>query len=191
MPTYKQSNNRIFEAFQACRDGLVRSIMKMSVKQQDVDDILQETFIKVVHSDTQQQIKSPKGYLFVVSRNLVLKKLMQQSKEIHTEIDEALLENDIDNPVEKELHQKLKFERFSQILNSLPEQHRRAILLRKLYCLSHKEIAKKMNISVSSVEKNIAKGLKQCKQSLCTQGYEINELNPPIPLNQSNEECKK
>jgi RNA polymerase sigma-70 factor (ECF subfamily) len=191
MSIYKQSNNRIFEAFQACRDGLVRSIMKMSVKQQDVDDILQETFIKVLHSDAQQKIKSPKGYLFVVSRNLVIKKLTQQSKEIHTEIDEALVENDIDNPVEKELHQKLKFERFSQILNSLPEQHRRAILLRKLYCLSHKEIAKKMNISVSSVEKYIAKGLVQCKQSLCNQGYEISELNPPIPLKQSNEECTK
>jgi RNA polymerase sigma-70 factor (ECF subfamily) len=191
MPTNKQSNNRIFEAFQSCKDGLVRSIMKMSVKQQDVDDILQETFIKVLHSDTKQQIQSPKGYLFVVSRNLVLKKLMQQSKEIHTEIDEALIENDIDNPVEKELHQKLKFERFSQILNSLPEKHRRAILLRKLYCLSHKEIAKKMTISVSSVEKNIAKGLRQCKQSLCTQGYEVNELNPPIQLNQSNEEYTK
>lgn len=191
MPKNKQSNSRIFEAFQSCKDGLVRSIMKMSVKQQDVDDILQETFIRVLHSDAQQQINSPKGYLFVVSRNLVLKKLMQQSKEIHTEIDEALIEGDDDNPVEKELHQKLKFERFSQVLNSLPEKHRRAILLRKLYCLSHKEIANKMNISVSSVEKNIAKGLKQCKQSLCAQGYEVNELKPPIQLNQSSEECTK
>ena len=48
-----------------------------------------------------------------------------------------------------------------------------------------------MDISVSSVEKYIAKGLKQCKQSLCIQGYEINELNPPTPLNQSNEDCAK
>jgi len=188
MPVNKQSHNRIFEAFQASRDGLVRSIMKMSVKQQDVDDILQETFIRVLRSDAQQEIKSPKGYLFVVSRNLILKKLVQQSKEINTEIDEALLENDVDNSVEKELYQKLKFERFIEVLNSLPEKHRRAILLRKLYCLSHKEIAKKMNISVSSVEKNIAKGLKQCKQSLYAQGYEVNDENLPIPLNKLNEE---
>ena len=191
MPTSKQPNNRIYEAFQSCRDGLVRSIMKMSVKQQDVDDILQETFIRTLNSDIQQQIKSPKGYLFVVSRNLVLKKLTQQSKEIDTEIDEALLENDVDNSVEKELYQKLKFERFIEVLNSLPEKNSRAILLRKLYCLSHKEIANKMNISVSSVEKNIAKGLKQCKQSLSAQGYEVNELKLPIHLNQSSEECTK
>jgi len=191
MPTNKQSNNRIFDAFQSCRDGLVRSIMKMSVKQQDVDDILQETFIRVLDSDAQQQIKSPKGYLFVVSRNLVLKKLIQQSKAIDTEIDQALTANDVDNTVEKALHQKLKFERFMEVLSSLPEKNRRAILLRKLYCLSHKEIAKKMNISVSSVEKNIAKGLKHCKQSLCAQGYEVNDLKLPIALNRSNKECKK
>ncbi|MEW6981414.1 RNA polymerase sigma factor [Colwelliaceae bacterium 6471] len=191
MPTTKQSNNRILKAFQSCRDGLVRSIMKMSVEQQDVDDILQETFIRVLHSDAQQQIKSPKGYLFVVSRNLVLKKLMQQSKKIHTELDEALLENDVDDTVEKELHQRLKFERFSKVLSSLPEKNRRAILLRKLYCLSHKEIAKKMDVSVSSVEKYIATGLKQCKQSLYAQGYEVNELELPIQLNQSSEERTK
>lgn len=191
MPTNKQSKNRVLTAFQSCRDGLVRSIIKMSVEQQDVDDILQETFIRVLHSDAKQQIKSPKGYLFVVSRNLVLKKLMQQSKEIHTELDDALIEDDVDNTVEKELYQKLKFERFSKVLNALPEKNRRAILLRKLYCLSYKEIAKKMDVSVSSVEKYIATGLKQCKQSLCAQGYEVNELKRPIHLNQSSEERTK
>ena len=191
MPTNKQLNNRVLKAFQSCRDGLVRSIMKMSVEQQDVDDILQETFIRVLDSDAKQQIKSPKGYLFVVSRNLVLKKLMQQSKAIHTELDDALIENDDGNTVEKELYQKLKFERFSKVLSSLPEKNRRAILLRKLYCLSHKEIAKKMDVSVSSVEKYIATGLRQCKQSLCAQGYEVNELKLPIQLNQSKEDRTK
>jgi len=191
MPTNKPSDNRVLAAFQSCKDSLVRSIMKMSVEPQDVDDILQETFIRVLHSDAKQKIKSPKGYLFVVSRNLVLKQLMQQSKKIHSELDEALLEEDEENTVEQELYQKLKFERFSKVLNALPEKNRRAILLRKLYCLSHKEIAKKMDVSVSSVEKYIATGLKQCKQSLCAQGYEVNETKLPIQLNQSSKERKK
>ena len=95
------------------------------------------------------------------------------------------------NDYEKELYQKLKFERFSKVLSSLPEKNRRAILLRKLYCLSHKEIAKKMDVSVSSVEKYIATGLKICKQSLCAQGYEANELENPIHLNQSSDERKQ
>ena len=191
MPTNKQSSNRVLTAFQSCRDGLVRSIMKMNVEQQDVDEILQESFIRVLDSDAKQQIKSPKGYLFVVSRNLVLKKLMEQSKVIHIELDDALIEDDVDNSIERELYQKIKFERFSKVLSSLPEKHRRAILLRKLYCLSHREIAKKMDVSVSSVEKYIATGLKQCKQSLYVQGYEINEIKSPIQMDKSSEERKK
>lgn len=177
MSSHNQSNSRLIAAFQTCKDGLVRSIMKMSVDPQDVDDILQDTIMSVLNSENKKEIKSPKSYLFVVSRNLVLKKLTQQSKELHTELDEALTEDD-DNNIEKDLHQKLKLERFNKILSLLPEKNRRAILLRKLYCLSHKEIAKKMNVSVSSVEKYIASGLKQCKQSLHAQGYDIKEQNP-------------
>jgi RNA polymerase sigma factor (sigma-70 family) len=184
----KPSENRVLSAFQSCRDGLVRSIMKMSVEPQDVDDILQETFIRVLKSDAKQHIESPKGYLFVVSRNLVLKKLMQQSKEIHTELDDALLEDEIDSCVERELHQKIKFERLSKVLSSLPEKNRQSILLRKIYCLSHKEIAKKMDVSVSSVEKYIATGLRICRQSLCDQGYETNELELQTPKNKSSKE---
>lgn len=170
-----QSENRILKAFQACKEGLIRSVMKMSVAQQDVDDILQEAFIRVMDSDSKQKIKSPKGYLFVVSRNLVLKKLNQQSREIHTELDDILHTEETEDQLEKQLYQKQKFERFNHLLNALPEKHRRAILLRKLYCLSHKEIASKMNVSISSVEKYIAQGLKQCKQSLFAQGYSANE----------------
>jgi RNA polymerase sigma factor (sigma-70 family) len=191
MLTNKQSSNRVLTAFQSCRDGLVRSIMKMNVEQQDVDEILQESFIRVLDSDAKQHIKSPKGYLFVVSRNLVLKKLTEQSKVIHIELADALIEDDIDNSIERELYQKIKFERFSKVLSSLPEKYRRAILLRKLYCLSHREIAKKMDVSVSSVEKYIAAGLTQCKRSLCTQGYEVNDHKLPLHLNQSCEELKK
>ncbi len=191
MPVNKRPNNRIYEAFQSCRDGLVRSIMKMSVQQQDVDDILQETFIRVLRSDKQQEIKSPKGYLFAVSRNLVLKKLVEQSKEIHSEIDEAIQDPDTENTAETDLYQKAKFQRFNDVLNTLPEKHRRAILLRKLYCLTHKEIAKKMDISVSSVEKYIAKGLMQIKQSLHAQGFDDIATTQQKQKNQSKDERMK
>ena len=74
---------------------------------------------------------------------------------------------------EQELYQKRRFEQFNIALKSLPEEHRRAILLRKFYGLSYKEIAIKMKISVSSIEKYIASGIKACKYSLERQGYGV------------------
>jgi len=165
------ADNPVFEAFQVCREGLVRSIMKMCARQQDVDDILQETYLRAFSANKKSRINSPQDYLFVVSRNLVIKGLSRQSREIATEIDEALLGAD-DSAIDVELHYRKKFEVFNNALRSLPENHRRAILLRKYYGLSHGEIAKKMNVSVSSVEKYIASGIKRCKQTLVSQGYE-------------------
>lgn len=170
--TYKQQpDNRIIQAFQLCRDALVRSIMKMSVKQQDVDDILQETFARALDANKRHKIASPKDYLFVVSRNLVLKKLRKKSQEICSEIDAAILAQDEQVSLDQRLYQQRRLEKFRHALGALPEKHRRAILLRKFYGLSHKEIASKMAISVSSVEKYIAAGLKACKQALTAQGY--------------------
>jgi RNA polymerase sigma factor (sigma-70 family) len=168
----KNKENSVLEAFLGCRDALVRSIMKMCVKQEDVDDILQETFLRAFYANEKTHIKSPQDYLFVVSRNLVIKGLSRRSREISMEIDDALMGVD-DVSTDMDLHYRQKFEAFNEALQSLPEKNRRAILLRKFYGLSHNEIASKMDVSVSSVEKYISGGVKRCKQVLYSQGYEV------------------
>ena len=147
----KPERNPILEAFTSCKDGLIRSIMKMSVQQVDVDDILQEAYLRAFNANEKTHIKSPQDYPFVVSRNLVIKALSRQSNEIATEIDDQLLGAD-NGSTEMDLHYQIKFQAFNEALLTLPEKNRRAILLRKFYNLSHREIAKKMGVSVSSVE---------------------------------------
>lgn len=185
----KVEKNQIVKAYAACRDALVRSLLKMRARQEDVDDILQETFLRAMDANQKTRIQSPRGYLFSVSRNLVLEKLSLESREITMEIDDALLEGtDVD--IDRDLHYRRKFQQFKQALSALPENKRRAILLRKFYGLSHREIAKKMNVSISSVEKYIASGIKQCKRSLTIQGYEFDSLSsePRDVQSRSNEQ---
>ena len=173
MPTRKmKEENSVLKAFMICRDALVRSIMKMGAQQEDVDDILQETFLRVFNANQKKTISSLQDYLFVVSRNLVYRGLSDRSREIVTEIDDALLGVE-ENSADMALHFRLKFEALNEALSSLPEKHRHAILLRKFYGLSHKEIARKMKVSVSSVEKYISGGIKRCGQILQTQGYDV------------------
>lgn len=172
--------NQLLRVFMTCRDGLVRSLLKMRARQEDVDDILQETFLRVLHANRKSQIKSPQGYLFTVSRNLVLEKLNARSREISTEINDALLGSD-ESSAERALYYQQKFAMFNDALRALPEKKRRAILLRKFYGLSHKDIAKKMNVSVGSVEKYISSGIKQCKRSLSSKGYEFDSRTDGPP----------
>lgn len=177
----KTEQNRILQAYLTCRDGLTRSVMKMCARQEDVDDILQEAYLRVFEAHRKSPIKSPQDYLFVVSRNLVLQKLSRRSREINMEITDALTGID-EVPAHETLYYQQQYAAFIAALRSLPVQQRRAILLRKFYCLSHKEIAAKMNVSVSSVEKYIAGGVRQCKRALRAKGYEVyahTEVKPP------------
>ena len=46
---------------------------------------------------------------------------------------------------------------------TLPEKCRQVFLLRKVHGLAHKEIAERMSLSVSSVEKYLLKSVLECK----------------------------
>lgn len=155
-----------------CRDALVRSILKMSVKPEDVDDILQETYLRVHAASQKKTIQSPKDYLFVVSRNLVLRGLTHRSRELQAVIDDAVHEAS-DSSLDAELHQQQKLQTLNEALEVLPDKSRQAILLRKVYGFSSVEIAKKMGVSKSSVDKYIASGISQCEALLNARGYDV------------------
>jgi len=186
----KTQENQIFKAFNTCRNALVRSILKMSVRQEDVDDILQETYLRVLNAGKKSHIQSPQDYLFAVSRNLVLENLSRQAREITMEINDALAGAD-EIAVDRVLHYRQKFKMLNEALRALPEQKRRAILLRKFYGLSHHEIAGKMNVSISSVEKYIASGIKECRRRLNAQGYETEGSADEKPEQNSRETGKR
>jgi RNA polymerase sigma-70 factor (ECF subfamily) len=52
------------------------------------------------------------------------------------------------------------------VLQSLPAKAREALLLRKLDGLSYRDIASRLAVSVSSVEKYVASALLACYQAL-------------------------
>lgn len=170
----RKEQNQIATAFLSCRDALVRSILKMCIRQEDVDDILQESYVRLMDANEKRSITSPQGYLFVVSRNLVIEKLSRSSREINMEINDAMM-GSVDLPADQTLYYQRKYEMLGLALRALPEKQRRAILLRKYFGMSHTEIARKMKVSVSSVEKYIASGIKECKRVLSAQGYECGD----------------
>ncbi len=169
---YKKSENRIVRAFLGYRDVLVRALLRWSVDPNDVDDVLQEALRRTLEAENAGKIDFPKSYLFTVSRNVVFREHERRSREVQTEIDDASLPSS-DASVEDHLHYRRMLEVFRDALDSLPEKQRRAILLRRVYGLSHRQIARKMGVSVSSVEKYFAQGIARCQDLLVKRGYAL------------------
>lgn len=170
-----EPENRILRAFAAYKDVLIRTLLRLSVQPTDVDDILQESLARTLHADSRRRLEFPKSYLYTVARNLVFEESERRSREVQCEIDDAILASDA-TPLDEELHYKQMLDVFWEAMSTLPKTHQRAILLRRIYGLSHKEVAKKMGVSISSVEKYFAQGIKRCQDIMSGQGYGVERM---------------
>ena len=134
----------------------------------DIEEVAQETFLRAYTAEKTKPIGNPKAFLFRIARNIALTELSKKSRQISEYIDEAH-DQDIYRhaaTVADELEARQTLETYCEAVMSLPEQVRRAFLLRKVYGMKHKQIATEMEVSLSSVEKYLRRAVLHCNAQL-------------------------
>jgi RNA polymerase sigma-70 factor (ECF subfamily) len=152
---------------------LRRFLRRLLASPDDIDDVVQETFLRAYAAEQGSQIHTPRAFLFRIARNLALKELGKQSRLITSYIadlgaTEVVTERTC---VEDQVAERERLAIFCSAAAALPMQCRRAFLLRKVYGLSQQEIAHELNISVSTVEKHLATGLVKCNAYMKARGH--------------------
>ena len=144
---------------------LKRFLTRFLSEQRDIDDVVQETYLRAYTAVRDKRIDYPKAFLFRIARNIALTELTKKSRQITDYIEDFDLPIVIDNStsVEDEVEARQQLGIYCEAVAALPEQCRRVYLLRKVHGLSHKEIAERMSLTVSSVEKHLIKGVLKCK----------------------------
>ncbi|WP_075185008.1 RNA polymerase sigma factor [Teredinibacter haidensis] len=148
---------------------------------QDADDILQDVFVKIAERGNTEDIESPKAFMYKVARNLSLNKRSRASHRLTDQIEDADLDH-INSSISLDelVEQEQRFEHFCEIVDRLPPQCQRVFKLKKIDGLSNGEIATKLNITVSTVDKHLAKGLIECKNELQKLGHLDIAEQPPV-----------
>ncbi len=156
-----RNSSRLFDTYLACERSLKHFLYRFFSHSEDIEEMAQETFLRAFNAELQQEIKSPKAYLFRVARNIALRELSKKSRQLTDYLEESLDENTLGRvaSIEEDIIAQQKLQQCCKALAGLPEQCRRVFLLRKVYAKSHKEIATQLGISVRTVEKHIAKGV--------------------------------
>ena len=152
------------------RNSLARSVRGI-VPPKDVEDIVQETYVRVCQVEQKKIITSPRSYLFKIARNLALDHIKRADTQLTDSMDaldeqqsERVLYNaeQIADDVYEQTATHEEFAFFCEAVRNLPLQCRRVFVLRKVYSYSQREIAEQMHITESTVEKHITKGMKRC-----------------------------
>jgi RNA polymerase sigma-70 factor (ECF subfamily) len=138
---------------------------------EDSEDIVQDVFIKIWNEKEKiDEQKNFKSYIFKIARNLAIDKRRKLSKETHSPIEDIYSSGE---DLEKNLLNNEKHQILKEALNLLSPQQK------EIYELHHvqkkklklKEIAQKMNISVSAVQNAINKSNKKISEYFAKKNY--------------------
>lgn len=158
----------IFKAFTDTELVLRRFIRKFVSGVHDVEDICQETVTRALEAERSRLIEDPGSFLFGVTRNVIRKRLEKQSRlliEFVNDFDPQ--DYAADEPsVEQLLDGQQQMLEFMNVVATLPPQCQRVFVLKKVYGYLNREIADELDISISTVEKHVAAGLKRCLDEL-------------------------
>ena len=156
----------VASTFLGLESELKQYLMRYFISKHDVEDAVQETFIRAYKAEESQKIRSPKSFLYKVAKNLALSELARKSNQLTKCLGDLQELGVLDNraPVEDIVEAQQRLEVFCKTAGSLPPQCQRVIVMRKVYGFSHKEISKRMNISVKTVENHLTRALQLCVQ---------------------------
>lgn len=177
----KKSN--IYDTFVNYRAQIKRAISGI-VRSEDIDDIVQETFVKSYEAELKQEIRYERTYMLRTARNLALNHVARASEKLNLSMedcDEIDMGNDTVQ-LETQVESKERFLNFCRATDTLSPEVKRAFLLKKVYGFSQKEIAGYIGIAESTVEKHVAKGLQQCSIYL----KNLNQMGQQKPNNRIN-----
>ncbi len=138
------------------------------MRSEDIDDIVQETFVKTYEAELKQEIRFEKTYMLRTAKHLALN-YVSRASEKHNLSMEDCDESEFGAShlnLETQVESKERFLSFCKATDSLSPEVKRVFLLKKVYGMSQKDIAAYIGLSESTVEKHVAKGLQQCSQYL-------------------------
>ncbi len=161
----------VSHAYQAFHGELLRFLRKHLGSSADAADLAQDTFAQWLKWPGRQSVEQPRAFLFQIARNL-LRDHWRRQQSRGQDLDRpaandepAALEGEAAGPGER-FEQQQRLSHLAAALAELPPRRREAFVLHKFDGLSQVEVAERMGISLSMVEKHIASALLHCKRRL-------------------------
>lgn len=128
----------------------------------DVDDIVQETYAVLAGLAGVDHIRSPRAYAFQTAHSIIrlyLRRARIVRFEPLDDTDLSVTAADTPSP-EHQVAVRQELRRLERLIQALPQRRREAFILHKIEGLSQRDVAQRMGISESVVEKQIGRALR-------------------------------
>lgn len=162
----KNGDNTAFgQLYHHYRVRLYHNIFKMIKSDEDVEELLQELFVKIwLNRHQLDPERSFKAYLFKVSENLVYDFFRKAA--LHKKLQDhlTLTASGGGNNIERYIYFKESALLVDQAIENLPPRRKEIYKLCKIEGKSYEEVSRSLGISVSTINEHIVKASKSVRK---------------------------
>jgi RNA polymerase sigma-70 factor (ECF subfamily) len=153
--------------YQATLTPLRRYLATVLENPQEAQDIAHDAYVRTYAAMQGQEIHQPKAFLFTTARRLALNFRIRRGSRMRPEENTVLDRTAADTPDAAQLTiARQEREAMVAAIARLPEGCRTVLVLRNLEGLSHREIADRLGLAGSTVEKHLARALRLLREDL-------------------------
>ncbi|XSG84081.1 MAG: RNA polymerase sigma factor [Methylohalobius sp. ZOD2] len=161
------TSDLIESLFLKTRQPLLKLLKRRIGCPQTAEDLVQETYLRIVQQNASTDMDNPGGYVFRIAGNLAVdhqRRAAARAAARHQALDEDMVCPKSLPDTLTEIDQMLAL--LDALIAELPPRCRVIFLLHKIEDLSHREIAEQLNISSRTVETQIGKARKILRDRL-------------------------
>jgi len=165
MPPCDPDTARWFADHVLPHEPVLRGYLRGIAAPTDVDDIVQETYARLLRARERATIDSPRGLLFATARNAARDLFRRRATANTFAIAETEVSRVFDEvpDVAEAVSRRQEAELLMAAIAGLPPRCREILLLRKFENLSHREIAGRLGIAEHTVEAQLTNALRRCE----------------------------
>ena len=159
-PADDHEKGKMLETLRAPLTGYFRRRVR---QQDDVSDLVQEVFVRVSTRGSFDDIENLRGYLFQVAASVLADRQRRRTvrhQDAHVEFDPERMREPEIGP-DRILAGREALAAALAALETMPERTRTIFVLRRLEGLRYLEIATRLGLSVSAVEKHMVRAVEQ------------------------------
>jgi RNA polymerase sigma-70 factor (ECF subfamily) len=153
-------------------EGKLRSYLLGLARPADIDDLVQESYARLLRLREQGRMRSPRGLLFTMARNAAHDLFRRRG----TAATDPIAENDYlgvldETPGTAEVVSRWQeIELLAAAIEALPGRCRAVFILRQFENMSQREIAARLGIAEHTVESQLTKALRRCEDYFAARG---------------------
>lgn len=138
----------------------------------DVDDLVQESLLRLWKARARQTIRSAKDFLFQTGRNVAIDMIRRERASPMDFVADLAASSVLENsPSAAEVVcTREELAMLADAIALLPARCREIVILRKIKRVPQKEIAHLLGMSEFTVQNQVSRGVKRCEKYLAARG---------------------